>query len=231
MISRRSRCVCSASVVALRHFLGEITIEFAAEIGIVRHLAVEQFAVERELGVSEQHREFGPRQSGIALAPLGNRHLVRQELHRRDRARRALPASASAAAGSRDLRGRGAAPSRAPASADNCCASTSRATSSVISASKALRASIVSAPARTGAAERDLDVDLDVGGVDAGGIVDGVGIEPDAVLAPPRCGRAGSCRDWRPRRSPCSCRSAPVMRIASLARSPAASSPSFDARM
>ncbi len=39
---------------------------------------------------------------------------------------------------------------------------------------------MVSAPARSGRLKRDLDVDLDVGGVDAGGIVDGVGVEPDA---------------------------------------------------
>ena len=30
-------------------------------------------------------------------------------------------------------------------------------------------------------AQRDLDIDLHVGGIDAGGIVDGVGVEPDAA--------------------------------------------------
>ena len=59
-----------------------------------------------------------------------------------------------------------------------------------------------SRPSRIGAAERDLDVDLDVGGVDAGRIVDRVGVEPHAARAPPRCGRAASRRDWRPRRRP-----------------------------
>ena len=37
------------------------------------------------------------------------------------------------------------------------------------------------APAALGDAQRDLDVDLVVGGVDAGRVVDGVGVEPDAA--------------------------------------------------
>ncbi len=69
-------------VVAFRHFLGEITFQLAPEIRIVRHVRVEQFAVERELGISQQHREFRPRQRQVALAPLGDRDLVRQEFHR-----------------------------------------------------------------------------------------------------------------------------------------------------
>ena len=78
--------------------------------------------------------------------------------------------------------------------------------------------------------ERDLDVDLDVGGVDAGRVVDGVGVEADAARAPPRCGRAASRRGWRPRRSPWRGPRAPVMRMASLARSPTSSSVSVAAR-
>ncbi len=66
--------------VTLGHLLREIAVQLAAEIGIVRHVAVEQFAVERQLGVGEQHRELGPRQRRVALAPLGERHLVRQVL-------------------------------------------------------------------------------------------------------------------------------------------------------
>ena len=69
-------------VVALRHFLGEIALQLAPEIGIVRHARVEQFAVERELGIGQQHRQLRPRQRQIALAPLGDRHFVRQEFHR-----------------------------------------------------------------------------------------------------------------------------------------------------
>ncbi len=44
-----------------------------------------------------------------------------------------------------------------------------------------MRAAIVEAAVAQRNAERDLDIDLHVGGIDAGGIVDGVGIEPDAA--------------------------------------------------
>ena len=69
-------------VVALRHFLGEIALQLAPEIGIVRHARVEQFVVERELGIGEQHREFRPGQRQVALAPFGDRQFVGQEFHR-----------------------------------------------------------------------------------------------------------------------------------------------------
>ena len=51
-----------------------------------------------------------------------------------------------------------------------------------------------------GPAERDLDVDLDVRRVDAGGIVDGVGVEPHAVqrrldAAPLRHAEIGALAD------------------------------------
>ena len=39
--------------------------------------------------------------------------------------------------------------------------------------------------------EQDLDVDLVVGGVDAGGVVDRVGVDAHAAVERPRCGRAG----------------------------------------
>ena len=41
-----------------------------------------------------------------------------------------------------------------------------------------------------GVVEQDLDVDLVVGGVDAGGVVDGVGVDAGRRRARTRCGRA-----------------------------------------
>ena len=166
-------------VVALRHFLGEIALELAPEIGIVRHRAVEQFVVERELGVGEQHRQLRPRQRQVALAPLGDRHFVGQEFHRavelpahfqrlheplleaevfqpaplRHRKRQRL-LIVVAQHQARDLVGHFG--QQRVARFDGQRAGAQR------------------------PAQRDLDVDLDVGGVDAGGIVDGVGVEPDA---------------------------------------------------
>ena len=69
-------------VIVLRHFLGEIALELAPEIGIVRHRAVEQIAKERELGIGQQHRQLRPCQRQVALAAVEDRHLVGQEFHR-----------------------------------------------------------------------------------------------------------------------------------------------------
>ena len=68
-------------LVPLRHFFREITPELAAQIRIVRHRAVEQFVVERKLGIGEQHRELRPCQRHVALAPFRNCQLVGQEFN------------------------------------------------------------------------------------------------------------------------------------------------------
>ena len=59
----------------------EVLGQFAGEIGIVGHAAGEQIIVERQLGVSEQHGKFRPRKGLAAPGALGDRHIVRQELH------------------------------------------------------------------------------------------------------------------------------------------------------
>ena len=166
---------------SLRHRLREIAAELAAEIGIVRHRRLQQLAVERELGVGEQHRQLRPRQRLRCACAARRAPCRRAGTRPRGRARRASPASASAAAGSRDPPARAARPARAPASADSCCAAPAAPTSSVISASSALRASHRQRAVAHRRRQRDLDVDLDVGGVDAGRIVDGVGVEPHAA--------------------------------------------------
>ena len=101
----------------LRDQLREIAAELAAEIGIVRHVGIEQIGVERELGVGQQHRQLRPRQRLLAADALGELHVVRQDIRPRGRARRAAPASASAAAGSRGPPARAA---RASDSASVC---------------------------------------------------------------------------------------------------------------
>ncbi len=68
MISRRSRCFSSASGNLSAIMLGEIAAQLAAEIGIVRHLGIEQRRVERQLGIGQQHRELRPGQRLRAAA-------------------------------------------------------------------------------------------------------------------------------------------------------------------
>ncbi len=56
---------------------------------------------------------------------------------------------------------------------------------------RALRCFSVRSPDGDDAVEQDLDVDLVVGGVDAGGVVDEVGVDPTAACRRTRCARAG----------------------------------------
>ena len=73
MISRRRRCAGDRIGEALAHLGGEIALQLLAEIGIVRHRALEQRVVQGELGVGQQHRELGPRQRLAAAGALGER--------------------------------------------------------------------------------------------------------------------------------------------------------------
>ena len=164
---------------ALGHFLGEIAVELAPQIRIVRHRAVEQFAVERQLGVGEQHRKLRPRQRFIPFAPLGKRHLVGQEFDRAvelavhfQRLHQALleaqilqPAPLRQRERQRLL--------------VIVAQHQPRHFVGHLGQQRVARLELERAGVQQ-RAERDLDIDLDVGGVDAGRIVDGVGVEPDA---------------------------------------------------
>ena len=100
----------------------------------------------------------------------------------------------------------------APGSAGSCCAVPGRPPPSVMRASRRLRSPARQAPSCHQRVEQDLDVHLDVRGVDAGGVVDEVGVEAAAgegVLDAPAL-RAG--RGCRLRRPPWPCSSRPLMR-------------------
>ena len=182
MISRRSRWCCNASGKRSTFPSGNSG-RAPAEIGIVRHRTVEQLAVKRELGIGEQHRKFRPRQRLHCACAVRDRDLRRAEIPPRGRA----APRASSVCIRRCWKPRSSIPRR--------CAKEIAQRLLVIVAQDEMRhlvghlgqaarcvPRIVSLPARTGAAERDLDIDLDVGGVDPGGIVDRIGIEPHAAL-------------------------------------------------
>ena len=82
---------------------------------------------------------------------------------------------------------------RAARSARSCRAAPGAATSSVISASSGLRCVGGERAVAHGLVQQDLDVHLVVGGVDAGAVVDRVGVDPPAgpgVLDPAQLGEA-----------------------------------------
>ena len=182
MISRPQPVMLERVGKALGHRLREIAAELAPEIGIVRH---RRSRADRRRARAWRRRAAprAPAASAPARAGGARRSPCRRAGTRpRGRAARASsvcisrcwkPRSSSAAPlGERErqrlqivvAQHQRAPPRRSSRRAARCAPSS------------------VSRPSRTGRAERDLDVDLDVGGVDAGRIVDRVGVEPDAAL-------------------------------------------------
>src|SRR5712671_2017676 len=60
--------------------LRKIAAKLAGEIWIVGHIRVKKVFVQRELGVSQQHRKLRPREGLGPPSPLDNFHVGRQEL-------------------------------------------------------------------------------------------------------------------------------------------------------
>jgi len=179
----------------------EVLRQFAGEMGIVGHATGEQIIVERQFGVSEQHGKFRPRKGlaapgALAIATSSGRNSTRvkeaallERLHQAGEESRSRP-------------GPCVRPAKAPASADNCLRTTSVPTSSVIAASRAVAVVLAEATIAFGARQRDLEIDLDVGGVDPGRNCRWRRCELDAFLTPLRCAALGRAEDWRLRQSP-----------------------------
>ena len=180
MMSRRSRWCSTASGKCSVDRPGKIAAQLAAEIGIVRHVRLQQFVVERELGVGQQHRQLRPRERLRAPSPLGDLHIVGKELDRAielaggfQRLHQALLEAEvlqPAPLGKRDrerlqiivaqdqrrhLVGHGGEEGIAPLARDPAVPHRRR--------------------------QCDLEIDLDVGGIHARRVVDGVGVESDAA--------------------------------------------------
>ena len=166
--------------IALGHLLRKIAAQLAAEIGIVRHVRVEQFAVERQFRVGEQHRQLRPRQRRIALAALAERHLVGQVLDRAVELAALLEDVHQALLEAEVLQ---AAPLRQRERQSLLVVVAQHQVADLVGHLGEQHVAVLDGQ-RAGAHRRrqcDLDVDLDVGGVDAGRIVDGVGVEPNAA--------------------------------------------------
>ena len=165
--------------ICLAQRLREIADEFAGEIGIVRHRGFEQRVVQRELGIGQEHGEFRPGQAFAALLALGELGVARQVL---DRAvefsvlLQRLHQEAQARRRGRALRfGQRERQRLQVVVAQDEIADLVGHRRQQFVALVFLQAAVLHR-----AGERDLDVDLDVGGVDAGRVVDRVGVELDA---------------------------------------------------
>ncbi len=165
---------------ALLHGLGEIAPELARQIGIIGNVAGHDLGSERNLGIGEQHRELGPGQSAAAHVTLEDDAIGRQRFE--------FPVEQTAALKpGHQLDG----------IADLCrpLFEGHRKTQGlqIIVAQHESRHFIGhrgeediavgprQAPCGFGARQADLDIDLDVGGIDAGRIVDGIGIDAPAL--------------------------------------------------
>src|SRR5215467_3671406 len=60
--------------------LREIAAQLAGEVGIVGHVRAKKVFVQSELGISQQHRKLGPGERLRPSSPLDNVHVSRQEL-------------------------------------------------------------------------------------------------------------------------------------------------------
>ena len=158
----------------------KITAEFAGKIGIVRHRGFEQVLVQRQLGVGEQYRQFRPRERLRTAAALGELHVVGQILDcaveqpaRFQRLNEPLQKAEILHAVTFGERQR----ERLQVIVAQHQAG------DVIGHFGEQRDPPVHRQAAVAErnAQRDLDIDLHVGGVDAGRIVDRVGVEPHAA--------------------------------------------------
>jgi hypothetical protein len=159
---------------------GEIAPELAPEIRIVGNGGLEQLVLERELGVGEQHRQLRPGQRHRAAAALVELLVVRQVFDRAveqllafERLHQALEEAEVAdalALGERDRE-----------RLQVIVAQDQR--GDIVGHLREQRVARVDIQPSVAhrPRQRDLDIDLDVRRIDAGGIVDGVGVEPNAA--------------------------------------------------
>ena len=165
--------------VVLGERRGEIALQRGRDPGIVRQVRRDELVLEPDLRVGEQHRALGPGEADAALSPRRDLLVARQELDGAVQAAGALEEGDEARLLIEQAR-------REPR------ADGERLRLEVVVAQHQRR-DVVGHPREDrvalllgelavgdGEAEQDLDVDLVVGGVDAGGVVDGVGVDPAA---------------------------------------------------
>ncbi len=155
--------------------------ELAGEIRIVRHAGAEQVVVERQFGVGEQHGKFRPRQGLPASCALGDRGVVGQEFDCAAEQAALLERlhQASEEAG----RGHALAFSERERERLQIVVAQDQRTDIVGHRGKqGVTVSRAEASLALGAGQCDLDIDLDVGRIHTGRIVDRVGVELDARL-------------------------------------------------
>ena len=161
--------------------LRKVAVEFTREVGVVRYPGRKKIAEQRELRIGEHHRELGPRQPRLFRAPLGDLRIARQEFDSTVEQTSRLqhlhqPIFEAEIVGRAALGERKCQRLQVIVAEHECCHLPCHVGEQLVA--RRVR-KLALARGRT---QRDLAVDLDVRGIDAGGIVDGVGVEPHALL-------------------------------------------------
>ena len=183
--------------------LREVALQLAVEIRVVRHGARRG----SRRAATASHRRAAPRiPAGSAPRSRRSRSASVASSGRNSTARSSRP-SASSACMVRMAKPVSPRPPRWASESASVCSSLLRSTSAPDLVGHRGQQGVArrrssSRPSRSGIIRAILMLTSTSEVFDAGRIVDGVGVEPDARRAPPRCGRAGSGRDWRPRRRP-----------------------------
>ena len=166
--------------VFLAQPLRKIVEQLVAELGIVGQVGLDHLVFELDLRVGEQHRQLRPRQPEARGLALGDRLLVRQELDRPvetagllERAHEAdVPIEQPRAQRVRHRQGLGLQIVVAQDEGGDIVGDVLQQLVALLARHVAGGHDLV---------QQDLDVDLVVGGVDAGGVVDGVGVDAAAL--------------------------------------------------
>ena len=165
--------------VFLDQGVGKITLEIVDEKWIVGQVGFEQLVIERELGVGVEHREFGARETLLGGPAFLDRLVIGQELDRAIEPARAfermdhplLEIEPGAGQGFDDADAKGLQVIVGETPRRHAVGHLDQQLVALLAGQIAVALDI---------AEQHLDVDFAVRAIDPGGIVDGVGIDPNA---------------------------------------------------
>ncbi len=180
MISRRRRCRFRRSGEALLHGRRKVALELARQVGVLGNIGMDERPIQPDLAVAQGDGELGTRQSLAGLAALGDLFLGRQIFQRAVQVSGALErADHVGVLAQARLR-------LELAGADRLALKIVVAQDQARHFVRHLHQQPVAARARDflgahRAVQQDLQIDFDVRGVHAGGVVDEIRVEPAAA--------------------------------------------------
>ncbi len=180
MIARRSGCSQNLLVEFLLHGLREITDQLAAQVGVFGDVGLDQPVIQPELGIRQDHCELRARQPLPEATAVGHLVFRRQGFQCPVQGPRALQRTDHVRMFGDALDRMGLDRGQRLA-LQVVAAQHQRADFPGHARQQFVAPDALESPALHGAAQQDLDVDLDVGAVDPARVVDEVGVDAAAV--------------------------------------------------